>query len=981
MNEMTQKDSTSDALDSATCDVGIVLQLADGTIAACNAAAQEILGMTIDQLQDASSVNCPWQTIHPDGTPFRGETHPAMVALTTGEPCTQIEMGFYKPDGDLVWLRLDAQPLFQRGEIAPYAVTVMITAVSSPSSVSGATPVLQENPAIAKQSGFLAVLEASSDFIGQATLDGQALFVNSAGRTLVGLDEEQVTQTALIDYFLPEDKAYVQDHILPILMNEGYWKGDFRFRHFKTGAVVPVDYHVFFLRDPQTQEPTGIASVSRDIRDRLRIEGDRLELEAERQRAASELAEANVYLTHRNAELGSLNEELEVALEEVRVAEEELHGQNLEIRETQASLDNALKRLTFHVENSPLAVIEWDHNFRVSRWSIEAERIFGWRAAEVIGRGFGEWQFVYEADLERVRQAASELQSGIEQRHVTHNRNYTRAGEVVHCEWHNSTLTDASGTLISVLSLALDVSERVKIQADLRESEARYRALADSIPQLVWATTAEGQNEYANQQFCDFVGLSESELLNLDWLTIIHPDDRDHTRDRWLASVHSGEFYEIEYRFRRFDGIYRWFLGQGVPLKNESGQVVKWFGTCTDIDSQKQIEVDRLRLIEQEQTARAAAEQANRVKDEFLAVVSHELRTPLNPILGWSKLLRSGRLSPARAAEALGTIERNAQQQAQLIDDLLDVSRILQSKLTLAIAPVDLVITVTDAIETMRLAAEVKSIQLRSALATDVSTIMGDAGRLQQIVWNLLSNAVKFTPNGGRIEVRLNEVGASVQLQVIDTGKGIQSDFLPYLFEAFRQEDNTTTRRFGGLGLGLSIVRQLVELHGGTVTAESLGEGQGATFTVQFPISRQPFIRPTLSSPDNQAIDLSGVRVLVVDDVTDSRELVAFVLEQSGAIVTTATSAQAAFERLAQETFDVIISDIGMPDFNGYELLQQIRSDLPQCDRIPAIALTAYATESDQQQALESGFQRHLAKPIDPEALVKTVAALLYSLE
>jgi len=316
-----------------------------------------------------------------------------------------------------------------------------------------------------------------------------------------------------------------------------------------------------------------------------------------------------------------------------------------------------------------------------------------------------------------------------------------------------------------------------------------------------------------------------------------------------------------------------------------------------------------------------------------------------------------------------------------LIDDLLDVSRILQNKLTLAISPVDLAMTVTDALETMQLAAEAKSIQLRSALATDVGTIMGDAGRLQQIVWNLLSNAVKFTPNGGRIEVRLNEVGASAQLQVIDTGKGIQSDFLPYLFEAFRQEDNTTTRRFGGLGLGLSIVRQLVELHGGTVTAESLGEGQGVTFTVQFPISRQPFIRPTFSSPDNQAIDLSGVRVLVVDDVTDSRELVAFVLEQSGAIVTTATSAQAAFERLAQETFDVIVSDIGMPDLNGYELLQQIRSDLPQCDRIPAIALTAYATESDQQQALESGFQRHLAKPIDPEALVKTVAALLYSLE
>ena len=406
---------------------------------------------------------------------------------------------------------------------------------------------------------------------------------------------------------------------------------------------------------------------------------------------------------------------------------------------------------------------------------------------------------------------------------------------------------------------------------------------------------------------------------------------------------------------------------------------MKWFGTCTDIDAKKQIERDRARLMEQERAARTAAEQANRIKDEFLAVVSHELRTPLNPILGWSKLLRSGRLSPERAVEALGTIERNAQQQAQLIDDLLDVSRILRNKLTLTIAPVDLVMTVINALETLRLAVEAKSIRVRSSLSSEVGLVMGDAGRLQQIVWNLLSNAVKFTPEGGEIEVRLDRVGASAQLQVIDTGKGIHPNFIPHLFEAFRQEDNSTTRKFGGLGLGLSIVQQLVELHGGAVTAESLGEGQGATFTVSLPIVLGEAIQSVPVEIEPQLIDLAGVRVLVVDDVEDSREFVAFVLEQAGAIVTAVESAQAALKQLSQVSLDVIVSDVGMPEFNGYELIQQIRRNSSGFQAIPAIALTAYATESDQQQALESGFQCHLAKPIEPQKLVKAVARLIQS--
>ncbi|KAM3106539.1 PAS domain S-box protein [Phormidesmis sp. 146-33] len=964
MTSTTQNDDPLNSLIPMHGETGIVLQLADGSIAACNVAAQQILGMTIDQLQDASSTNSPWQTIHPDGAPFPGENHPAMIALQTAEPCLNVEMGFFKPDGNLVWIKIDAQPLFRREETSPYAVTVTITPLSAPTSLAFTTPVQPEATRL------LTILDTSSDFIGYATLDGQAIFVNQAGRKLVGLDDDRVTQTAVIDYFLPEDQAYVQAEIFPILMREGYWKGDFRFRHFQTGAAVPVDYHVFLIKDPTTGAPTGIASISRDIRTRL-------QLQAAQERAATELTAANVQLALRNTELSTLNEELEVALEEVQVAEEELNAQNTELRQTETALNNALQRLTFHIENSPLAVIEWDHNFRVSRWSGEAERIFGWRAEQAIGRGFDDWRFIHSADLDRVKNETGALVNGSRQQVVVHNRNYTRLGKVVHCEWYNSALVDRSGNLISILSLVLDVTDRVRIQTNLRESEARYRALADAIPQLVWVTTSTGENEYVNQQFCDFVGLSESQLLNLDWLEIIHPDDRNRTRDRWLAAVTSGDFYEIEYRFRRFDGTYRWFLGQGVPFRNEQGHVVKWFGTCTDIDTQKQHEAERSRLIEQEQAARQSAEQANRIKDEFLAVVSHELRTPLNPILGWSKLLRSGRLSPDRAAEALGTIERNAQQQAQLIDDLLDVSRILRNKLTLTVGPVDLAVIVTNALETIQLAVEAKSIHLEAVLAMDGGTIMGDAGRLQQIVWNLLSNAVKFTPEGGRITVQLDQRDSQAQLQVIDSGKGIAPEFLPHLFKAFQQEDNSTTRKFGGLGLGLSIVQQLVELHGGTVTAASPGVGQGSTFTVQLPIARQPLIQPA-PAIDRQDVNLSGVRVLVVDDMQDSREIVAFVLEQAGAVVISASSAQDALKQLNQANPDVIVSDVGMPELNGYELLQQIRQDLNLTT--PVIALTAYATEDDQQQALESGFDRHLAKPIDPVSLIQTVAALVNAL-
>src|SRR5919199_1073723 len=392
--------------------------------------------------------------------------------------------------------------------------------------------------------------------------------------------------------------------------------------------------------------------------------------------------------------------------------------------------------------------------------------------------------------------------------------------------------------------------------------------------------------------------------------------------------------------------------------------------------------IDRARLYESESQARAQAEAANRIKDEFLAVLSHELRTPLNPILGWTRLLRRGTLDSSKMATALETIERNAQLQVQLIEDLLDISRILQGKLSLDSTPVNLKTTVTAAIETVRLAAEAKNIQIQTQLEPTVGNVLGDAARLQQVVWNLLTNAIKFTPAGGRVEVELKTIDSSAQIQVRDTGKGIMPDFMPYVFDTFRQADSSITRTFGGLGLGLAIVRHLVELHGGTVKAESPGEGQGATFTVTLPLLTRSKDANT-NQKNNLSLNahtspLAGVRILAVDDEADNLELVQFILEQAGAIAICVSSATDALQQLNESKPDVLIADIGMPQIDGYTLMRQIRQlSREQGGEIPAIALTAYAGEINQQQALAAGFGMHLSKPVEPEELVKAIAHLL----
>lgn len=407
-------------------------------------------------------------------------------------------------------------------------------------------------------------------------------------------------------------------------------------------------------------------------------------------------------------------------------------------------------------------------------------------------------------------------------------------------------------------------------------------------------------------------------------------------------------------------------------------------GQMGQFTERKRAEEERAELLERERTARADAEKANRLKDEFLATVSHELRTPLNAVIGWSRMLRSGRLDSESATHALEVIERNAWAQKQIIEDILDVSRVITGKLQLNLGPVDLVTVVDAALDAVRPALEAKQIKIETIIDADLRIVQGDANRLQQVVWNLLSNAAKFTPTGGKVEVRVSHDDSHVQLQVSDTGPGIDPAFLPHVFERFRQADGSITRSYGGLGLGLAIVRHLVELHGGLITAENCRDGQGAIFTVRLRLPTGELRPETLatalgvfedSAPEPLSLD--HLRILVIDDETDTLDLVTMELTQHGANVKGVTTAAEALAALGDAEFDVLISDIAMPDADGYELIRQVRKlEAGKDRRIPAVALTAYARVQDRMRAILAGYNTHVAKPVEPHELVTVVASL-----
>jgi PAS domain S-box-containing protein len=619
------------------------------------------------------------------------------------------------------------------------------------------------------------------------------------------------------------------------------------------------------------------------------------------------------------------------------------------------------------------AIFMTDAEGRVISWNLGAERILGYGEAEIQGETAS--RFFTPEDRERgedqkeLATAAGVGRAEDERWHVRRDGTRFWASGVV------TPVRDENGTLLGFTKVMRDMTERKRLE----EERDRFFTLSMDMLCIVGL---DGYFRRVNPAFEKALGYTTEELLAVPIFEFLHPEDRPVLKAEYVKLSTGEPTTYLENRSRCKDGSYKWVGWTYFPVPEEGLA----YGVGREVTERKQME-EALKLRAEE------LEQANRIKDEFLATLSHELRTPLTAILGWTRLLRARQFDEGGRERAVEIIERNAEAQAKLIEDLLDVSRIITGKLRLEVQPLALTSVVETVVSALRPAAEAKQLQLEPDLDPTAGPVTGDPDRLQQIITNLLSNAIKFTPDGGRVEVRLERVDSHARLTVRDTGAGIRAEDLPYIFERFRQADSTSTRSHSGLGLGLAIVRHLVELHGGAVHAESQGEGQGAAFTVELPLTAMQVKsdgseraqampeKARVTMDERQSFGdpcaLEGVKVLLVEDEQDTRELIRTILEGCGASVTAVASADAALAALEEVKPDVLVSDIGMPGENGYELIKKIRALEPERGgKVPAMALTAYAGPKDRRRALLAGFQTHLAKPVEPDELLAVVATL-----
>ena len=545
-----------------------------------------------------------------------------------------------------------------------------------------------------------------------------------------------------------------------------------------------------------------------------------------------------------------------------------------------------------------------------------------------------------------------------------------------------------AGTFTGYIGSCVDVTERKQAEEKLRFAQEQLRLVTDNMAASVTRCSRDLRYTWVSPGYAQWLRRRPEEIEGRPILEVIGADGFEAIRPH-MERVLSGRKEEYE-ALVTFEGPgLRWINAVYVPTEDDKGSVNGWVAVVTDITDRKRLEQDREHFLARERDARARAEEASRLKDEFLATVSHELRTPLNAILGWSRLLRAGSLQEKQVDMAVQTIERNAKTQAELIEDLLDVSRIITGKLRLDVRPVMVAAVIESAVTSVSPSAEAKGVRLQTVLDPNAGPVSGDPSRLQQVVWNLLSNGIKFTPRGGRVQVRLERINSHIEIVVSDTGQGIKTEFLPYVFDRFRQAEGGTTRSHTGLGLGLAIVRHLVELHGGTVTADSPGDGEGATFTVRLPLmvihERRDQERRIHSKAETKggvlvgpAPNLAGVRVLIIDDDADTRSLLRMVLEQCGAEVRDAGSARLGLNAAKDWKPSVVVSDIGMPEEDGYKFIQDFREwERQEGTWTPAVALTAYARAEDRLRALASGYQIHVAKPIEPVEFAFVVAGQL----
>ncbi|MEH1844048.1 MAG: PAS domain-containing protein [Nostoc sp.] len=1043
---------------------GMVLQLADGTIAACNATCDRILGLTAEQLVGQNLLDPRWQFIHEDGSVFLYETYPVIIARNTGKPCLNVVCGFYKPNGQLVWLLVSSQPLFQAGVSTPYAIVTTFSDITESKHAQ-----LQENCSCAQDTQ-----QVDADEF-KAHWDSQRLFQQIAG-TLPGI---------LYIYDLIEQRnSYVN---YEIAQSWGY-----------TPAEIQAMGKELFT---QLLHPEDLPRLSSNL-ERFNSAGN------------GEVLSFEYRIRHANGEWRWFCSYDTVYSRTADGLPQYILGIAFDIterRHTEISLRQSNERFELAAAAVNCLIYDWEIQRNTVERTQGLTQVFGYTQQEAEPT-FEWWQErIHPDDQQRVNdEFMASMADG--NRYSIKYRVRHKDGRYLWVEDQAFAVRDANGQIVRVVGTTTDITEqqavlreRQQIETNLRESEERIRLATTAAELGMWFWNITTNEVIWTEKCYQMFGVSpEAEISFEIFLNCVHPEDRQCIHEAIARSLEEKVECDIEYRSLWSDSSIHWIAAKGRIFYDAEGKAVRMMGTTQDITQRKQAENDlrqretQLRrlvdsniigimfatpdyiteaneaflemvgytreelltgkvyrrhitppeyhaldqqgleqlltvgvctpyekeyickdgsripiliggaLVERdpmswicfildltpnkqlEKALRQQAEelkQLNRNKDEFLAILSHELRSPLNPILGWSSLLKSRKFDEVTTNRALETIERNAQLQIQLIDELLDVSRIIRGKLNLTFATVNLVAVIDAALETVRLIAETKSIQIKIQLDPNVGKVLGDYYRLQQVVGNLLSNAVKFTPPHGSVEVSLSLsqefTSPSALIQVKDTGQGISPEFLPHVFEYFRQADSSTTRKFGGLGLGLAIVRHLVELHGGTAIAASPGIGQGAIFTVRLPLMKESggagrAGRAGGAGGKFNSSVLSGLRILIVDDDADTREFMRFFLQENGALTAVAASATEALSIVAQTVPNLLISDLGMPEMDGYSLIRLLRA-MPKEEggEIPAIALTAYAGESDRHRVLAAGFQKHIAKPVQPTELLTSIADLL----
>jgi PAS domain S-box-containing protein len=629
-------------------------------------------------------------------------------------------------------------------------------------------------------------------------------------------------------------------------------------------------------------------------------------------------------------------------------------------------------------------IITIDHRGRVVDFNVSAERTFGYQRGDILGR--------LMADLI--------IPPALRDRHRQGLTKYLETGHAVVLDRRLEMMAmRADGTELPIeISIARvgvagppfftahlrDISERRRAERERAAKEAELELITSRTPLLLTRCSRDGRYVFVNRACADFFGRPAEDIVGKTIFEILG-DEAYSTIRPYIDRVLSGEPVDFDIEIPYAHAGRRFMRALYTPDRTEQGDVIGWIATVTDITERKRVEHDLRRTAALLEEAKQEAELANQLKDQFLATVSHELRAPLNAVLGWAEMLRTGTLDENRRQRALQAVYDNAKRQARLIDDLLDVSRIVSGKMQVTRAAVDLPGLVRAALETVQPSAEAKGINIQTDVDSSIGSVLGDAVRLQQILSNLLTNAVKFAPDAGAVRLAIQRTDNIVEMIVSDNGKGIAADFLPLVFDPFRQADGSTTRVYGGLGLGLAIVKHLVEAHGGTVTADSAGDGQGATFTVRLPIvaayaeeSESP-AASTATQVAGNGRSLESVTVLVVDDNLESRELVTVLLENAGAFVFSSGSAAEALRMLQREHVDVLLADIAMPAEDGYSLIRKVRALASTSKaRIPAAALTSFTGDDDEQRSLEAGFQLHIGKPVESRTLVDAVASLAF---